>query len=232
LSRTNVRQNYNLRNTMKKNDKAVKTLSTIIRARRTIRSFTNAVPPVEEMNEILQSAIFAPFGGATGIPLKEIRKIFVFSQGTEQMNRARKLLLTQMRRGVRKINITLILFPFLKKGMHPFANRISALTKKGIPGLTEGAYYIVLAGKKVSPPVEKQSIAHVMQNMWLSATAQGLGFQLISATGIMSKNKEFMQLLGLKAGDYALDGSVIGVPKTVPEPREERQMEDFVTWIQ
>jgi nitroreductase len=71
-----------------------------------------------------------------------------------------------------------------------------------------------------------------MQNMWLSATAQGLGFQLVSITGIMSKNKEFMQLLGLKPGDYELDGSVIGVPKMSPEPREERHLEDFVTWVQ
>jgi nitroreductase len=226
-----VEQNYNRRDAMKENDQTAKTLSTIIRARRSIRSFTNAVPLPEEMNEILQSAAFAPFGGATGISLKEIRKIFVFSQGTEKMHRARELLLTQMRRGARKIRIALLLFPFLKKRMQPFANRISALAKTGIPGLTEGAYYIVVAEKKGFPPIEKQSLAHVMQNMWLSATAQGLGFELITATGMMSKNKEFMQLLGLEAGDYAIDGCVIGVPKTAPEPREERQMEDFVTWI-
>lgn len=216
---------------MKENDQAVKTLNTIIRTRRTTRRFTNAVPPPEEMNDILQSAIFAPFGGATGIPLKEIRTICVFSQNTEQMNRARELLLAQIRRGARTIRIVLMLFPFLKKRMQPFANRLSALAKNGIPGLTEGAYYIVVAEKKGFPPVEKQSIAHVMQNIWLSATAHDLGFQLISATGMMSKHKEFMQLLGLKAGDYAIDGCVIGVPKTVPQPREERQIEDFVTWI-
>lgn len=80
--------------------------------------------------------------------------------------------------------------------------------------------------------MEKQTIAHAMQNMWLSATAQGLGFQPISTTGIMSKNKEFMQLLGLNPGDYELDGCVIGVPNGNPEPREERQLKDFVTWIQ
>jgi hypothetical protein len=47
----------------------------------------------------------------------------------------------------------------------------------------------------------------------------------------MSKNKECMQLLGLKPGDYELDGCVIGVPKTAAEPREERHLEDFVTWV-
>ena len=80
--------------------------------------------------------------------------------------------------------------------------------------------------------MEKQTIAHAMQNMWLSATVQGLGFQLVSQTVMMSKNKEFMQLLGLKPGDYELDGCVIGMPKMVPELREERHLEDFVTWVQ
>jgi nitroreductase len=217
---------------MKENDKAVKTLNAIIRTRRTTRSFTNSVPPAGDINEILQSAILAPFGGVTGIPLKEIRKIFIFSPNTEKMNRARELLLTKIRHGARKIRIALILFPFLKKRMQPFANRISTLAKNGIPGLSTGAYYIIVAEKRGFPPIEKQSIAHAMQNMWLSATAQGLGFQLISATGMMSRNKEFMQLLGLKAGDYEIDGCVIGWPKMAPEPREGFQIEDFVTWIQ
>jgi hypothetical protein len=47
----------------------------------------------------------------------------------------------------------------------------------------------------------------------------------------MSKNRDFMQLLGLKAGDYAIDGCVVGSPKSTPEPREEYPVEDFVTWM-
>lgn len=217
---------------MGENAQAIETLSAIIRARRSLRSFTNAVPPTDGMKEILQSAIFAPFGRATDLPPKDIRKIFVFSQGTENINIARELLLGQIRRVARKVNIVLLLFPFFRKKMGPFSKRISALAENGIPGLAEGAFYIVVAVKKGFPSMEKQTIAHAMQNMWLSATAQGLGFQLVSITGIMSKNKEFMQLLGLKPGDYELDGCVIGVPKMAPEPREERHLEDFVTWVQ
>lgn len=216
---------------MEENAKATETLSAIIRARRSIRSFTNAVPPAEGMKEILQSAIFAPFGRATDLPPQDIRKIFVFSQGTENINIARELLLGQIRRVARKVNIVLLLFPFLGKKMGLFSKRISALAENGIPGLAEGAFYIVVAVKKGFPSMEKQTIAHAMQNMWLSATAQGLGFQLVSMTGMMSKDKEFMQLLGLKPGDYELDGCIIGMPKMVPEPREERHLEDFITWV-
>ncbi len=213
------------------NAQAIEALSAIIRARRSIRSFTDAVPPAEGMKEILQSAIFAPFGRATDLPPKDIRKIFVFSQGTENMNIARELLLGQIRRVARKVNIVTLLFPFLRKKMGVFSKRISELAENGIPGLEEGPFYIVVAVKKGFPSMEKQTIAHAMQNMWLSATAQGLGFQLVSITGIMSKNREFMQLLGLKPGDYELDGCVVGIPKMAPEPREDRHLEDFVTWV-
>lgn len=214
------------------NAQAIETLSEVIRMRRSIRSFTNAVPPIEGMKEILQSAIFAPFSRATNLPPKDIRKIFVFSPGTENINIAGELLLGQIRRVARMVNIVLLLFPSLRKKMGLFSKRISAIAETGIPGLAEGAFYIVVAVKKGFPSMEKQTIAHAMQNMWLSATVQGLGFQLISQTGMMSKNIEFMQLLGLKPGDYELDGCVIGMPKKVPEPREERYLEDFATWVQ
>ena len=117
---------YNWREPMEENVQAIETLSAIIRARRSIRSFTNAVPPTEGMKEILQSAIFAPFGRATDLPPKDIRKIFVFSQGTENINIARELLLGQVRRVDRKVNIVLLLFPFLRKKMGLFSKRISA----------------------------------------------------------------------------------------------------------
>lgn len=183
------------------------------------------------MKAILQSAIFAPFGRTTNLPEEEIRKLFVFSQGTESIRRARELLYLEIRRVARKVKIAVQLFPFLKKKMGPFSDRISVMAKDGIPGLSEGAFYVVIAAKKGFPAMEKQTIAHSMQNMWLSATAHGLGFQLVSITGIMSRNKEFMQLLGLKPGDYELDGCIIGMPGMAPEPCNERQLEKFVTWI-
>jgi nitroreductase len=218
--------------TKTENDQTTKTLSDIIRARRSIRSFTSAPPPAEAVKEILQAAIFAPYGRATtGLPLEEVRKIFVFTQGTESMKRARDILYTEIGHVARKVKIFTLLFPFLKKKMGPFSARISTVAKDGIPGLGEGAFYIVVAVRKGFPPMEKQTLAHTMQNMWLTATAHGLGFQLVSVTGTMSKNKEFMQLLGLEPGDYELDGCVVGMPKTAPEPREERLLENFVTWV-
>jgi nitroreductase len=216
---------------MKEINNTPKSLTDIIKSRRSTRSFSKESPSDETINEIVTSAIYAPYGGATGIPLKETRKIFVFSQNTGKFNKARELLLNQIQKNTRKMNVLLCLLPFLRKKMQPFCNILNMISKNGIPSLQEASHYIVIAEKKGFPPVEKQSIAHAMQNMWLSATNMGLGFQLVSATGIMANNKQFIELLGLPLGDYTIDGCVIGVPNTIPENTKAVDSTDFVTWI-
>jgi len=220
-----------LKCTMLVNKTTQKTLEQIIKSRRSIRNFTNEVPPIEDVEKIVESALYAPFGGATGMPLQEIRKIFVFTQHTEKMNVARDLLLAQIKKNSKKINRLLIIFPFLRKKMNPFANRLNSISKNGIPALNEAAYYIIVAEKKGFPPVEKQSIAHALQNMWLTATDKGLGFQLISATGTMSKNKPFLQLIGLTPGEYVIDGCAIGFAKKYPNTIREIDLAKSVKWI-
>jgi nitroreductase len=165
---------------MKQNNNPAKTLAEVIETRISTRSFAAEIPHKEDINEIVRSAVLAPYGGATGIPLSEIRKIFILSQGTKTMEKAREMLLTQVKRNSKKIAVLLLLLPFLRKKMRPFSNRLKAISKNGIPSLKEAAYFVIIAEKKGFPPVEKQSIAHALQNMWLSATAVGLGFQLIS----------------------------------------------------
>lgn len=209
----------------------LETLSEVIKTRRSTRSFSNEVPSKEIINEIIESAIYAPYGGATGIPLKEMRKIFVFSQNTENFKKAHELLHSQIKKNAKKVNRLMLLFPFLKKKMKSFSNRLNLLSSNGIPSLNEASHYIVIAEKNGFPPVEKQSIAHALQNMWLTATNAGLGFHLLSATGIMASNKHFLELLGLPSGEYAIDGCVIGVPKTMPENDKKLDVNDFVTWL-
>jgi hypothetical protein len=164
------------------------------------------------LEKILLSALYAPYAGATGIPLKDIRKIFVFFQDTEPMEKAREILLSQIRKKSRVLKFLLLILPFLRKKMIGFLNVLDAVNRNGIPSLNQAYCYIVIAEKKGFPPVEKQSIAHALQNMWLTATDLDLGFHLVSATGVLSNNTEFLNLIGLSKGEYELDGCVIGVP--------------------
>ncbi|MDR2038317.1 MAG: nitroreductase family protein [Bacteroidales bacterium] len=206
-------------------------LRQIIRERKSTRSFSSEIPPPEMLDRIIESCIYAPYGGATGIHLEEIRKIFVFTQGTESMTEAKELMLAQIRRNARKLGRLVKLLPFTKKKFGAFVNRLNGMSKNGIPSLNESPHFIVVAEKKGFPPVEKQSVAHAMENMWLTATAEGLGFQLISATGNMSDNLNFLKLLGLEEDKYHLEGCVIGYPKKVTEKNRSLDSNKFTKWM-
>jgi nitroreductase len=124
------------------------------------------------------------------------------------------------------------LFPFLRKKMQFFADRLNATAERGLPALTEGSFYIVAAEKKGFPPIAEQSLAHVMENMWLTATAHGVGFQMLSVTNSLAKNTQFMNLLGLPPKGWALTGSMIGNPKQQPKGMRERSTDQFIRWIE
>lgn len=208
-----------------------KDLEKIIKSRKSTRNFASEFPAEEDIRKILESAIYAPFGGATGIPLHQIRKLYVFRQNTDNMEQARELIYRRIRKNAKIFRIILTLFPFLKNKFKAFSNKLNTFAKKGIPALNDAPYFIVIAEKKGFPPVEKQSMAHALENMWLTATSLELGFQLISATGVMSKDKSFMDLLGLKKGEYEIEGCAIGYPNNATEHKRDLELNNFVTWI-
>ncbi len=208
----------------------IDTLEEIIRSRRSCRSFSGQVPD-EVLQKIVDSAIYAPFAAGAGIPLKEGRRIFIFRQGTEPMEQVQKIIEAQLHSGASKIGMAVRFLPFLRKKMQFFADRISTTAEKGIPGLSEGSFYIVAAEKKGFPPLAGQTLAHVMENMWLTATAHGVGLQILSVTNGLAQNKGFMQLLNLPLGQWALNGCVVGMPKHPPKNKRERDTEHFIRWV-
>jgi nitroreductase len=210
--------------------KPIKTFDDVINKRRSIRSFTNEFPSQELINKIIQAGILAPYAGATGIPLNQIRKFFIISAKSESMPMIKRLLLNQIQKNSRKLKIILSLFPFLRKKMGSFSNRLEQFSRNGIPSLEEAPYYIIIAEKKGFPPIEKQSMAHALQNMWLMATSLGVGFQLLSATGTMSKNREFLKILGINKGEYEIDGCLIGYPKNYPSEKTVH-VNEYAVWI-
>jgi len=209
----------------------ITSLDSVIRSRKSVRIYSNESPDKEAIKKIVQSAIYAPYSRATGLPYQEIRKIFILSQNSENMEKARALLISEMGKISVKVNRLLFFLPFLRKKLGVFANKMSTQSKSGILSLKEAPYYIIIAEKKGFPRLAKQSIAYAMENIWLSSAAAGLGFQLISETGMMSNHKQFCKLLGLPKGLYQLDGCVIGIPKNASTELKEFEFEKFVTWL-
>ena len=50
-------------------------LEEIIKVRKSTRSFSSEIPSESDINNVVEPAVYAPYEGATGIPLDEIRKI-------------------------------------------------------------------------------------------------------------------------------------------------------------
>lgn len=70
-----------------------------------------------------------------------------------------------------------------------------------------------------------------MENMWLTATAYGVGFQMLSVTNGLAKNTQFMQLLGLPPKEWVLNGCIIGMSKQPPKGKRERNTNQFIHWV-
>ncbi len=81
------------------------------------------------------------------------------------------------------------------------------------------------------PAVQQQSLAHALENMWLMATALGLGMQLVTATSQMGGDPDFCGVLGVPAGAYALNGCAIGVPTQPPEVRPAPDAAAVTSWF-
>ena len=80
-------------------------------------------------------------------------------------------------------------------------------------------------------PVQQQSLAHALENMWLMATALGLGMHLVSATATMGDDPTFCKLLGLPVGEFALNGCAVGVPAQPLEMRRTPDAAAATTWL-
>jgi nitroreductase len=92
-------------------------------------------------------------------------------------------------------------------------------------------YFIIVAEKEGFPPVAQLSLAHCLENMWLKATALGLGFRLMSIMSELSKDQEFCELVGIKPGEYATNGCIIGYPQEIPPKVERPLLKEITTWI-
>ena len=103
--------------------------------------------------------------------------------------------------------------------------------EKGILGIGTSPYLIIVGERRGTPPIEQKSLSHVMQNMWLKATALGLGFELVSVIGRLGDNKDFCDILGVQTGEFGFDACAIGFPTKIVN-RESRAIPELsIKWL-
>jgi nitroreductase len=122
--------------------------------------------------------------------------------------------------------------PLLRAKAEGFVRRLSMIQGAGVvPGIGTAPYYIVVAERRGYPPVELQSLAHCLENMWLKATALGIGFQLVSITSQMSSDPAFCALLGIPPGSWELMGCAVGYPADQLSPAIRPPVEEVTVWL-
>ncbi len=204
-------------------------LDGVILERRTHRGFKEEIPPDDMILDIIHAGLHAPFAAAAvGNENDYFRRFFIIRNNSETIASLNPLIFGE----VLRIDNILEKNEQLRAKATGFMNRLAMIKKMGfVPGVGTAPFYIVIAEKKGFPPVEQESLAHCLENMWLKATALGLGFQLVSITAQMADNVEFCRILGLQAGKWGLMGCAIGYPVEKLSPSIRPSVKDVTTWL-
>ncbi|MGB7787262.1 nitroreductase family protein [Methanoregula sp.] len=209
-------------------------LDQILGERRSHRTFTSEYPPEDEIRRILHAGLLAPFAAAAvGTSHDYFRRFFVIGRGSKAMNTMAPLALAQVQRMGDGLEKEMAKNPAVREKAAAFAQRLAMIRKAGIvPGVGTAPFYIVVAERRGFPPVSLQSLAHCMENMWLKATALGLGFQLVSITSQLSDDPAFCEVLGISPGVWDLMGCAVGYPADELSPSIRPPVNDVTCWLE
>jgi nitroreductase len=202
-------------------------LDKVIAERRTIRSFADDAPPKEHVEQVLRAGLLAPYASVAVGNYRLFRRFFVMEKGGKTVVEAANIMKTGIIAAVKAM------LDNMPEGAEPppFAMRLKSVAEGGEIGFESAPYFVVAAEKKGIPPAELQSLAHVMENMWLKASALGMGFRLISAVSQQSDNPDFCKLLGLTPGEFALVGCALGYATEWPPATDRPPLDEITTWL-
>jgi nitroreductase len=209
-------------------------LDQILGERRSHRIFMPENPSEDEIRRILHAGLLAPFAAAAvGTSQDYFRRFFVMGHGSEALKTVTPLVFAQVQRMAEGLEKEMAHNPALRVKAASFARRLAMIRKAGVvPGVGTAPCYIVVAERRGFPPVGLQSLAHCMENMWLKATALGLGFQLVSATSQLSNDPAFCAVLGLSPGEWDLMGCAVGYPADELSPSIRPPVDDVTRWLE
>lgn len=209
------------------------TLDRIIGERRTHRAFTQGYPPNDMIEHIIHAGLHAPFAAsAIRSDGDYFRQFFVVRKDSQAMGKLVPLVFAKAMAMAKDLELASAKDEQVHCRAAAFRNRLDAIKKMGmVPGVGTAPFYVVVAEMKGFPPVEQQSLAHCMENMWLKATALGLGFQLVSITAQLADNPGFCRILGLEPEKQALMGCAIGYPAEKLSPSIRPGVNEVTRWL-
>ena len=202
------------------NQERVAAVAHVIGERRSVRSFADEAPARETLERILAAGLAAPYAAAMAPGSALDRRFFVLPRGSGAAATAKTAIQAHAAAALAGGALPA-----------PLRARLEPVSQGRILGVDTAPYYVVVAERGAMMPVQQQSLAHTLENMWLMATALGLGMHLVSATTTMGDDPAFCRILDLPVGEYALNGCALGVPAQPSEARPAPDVGDATTWL-
>jgi nitroreductase len=175
---------------------------TVLKSRRTVRSYTAEPVGEENLQELVDLAVLAP----TGMGAQPWAFTVVTDQGT--MRRLNAIVLEILRSPQMQ--------PLLAvEGLQEWINRPNADIFYGAPAL------VAICGNTQAPsaPIDCQLAA---QNLFLAAHARGLGTCYMGFLTMAAENHEIRRSLRIPEGHKLLAAAVVGHPALPPEGPPKR----------
>ena len=185
-------------------------LDRILNARKTCRAFSGEIPTDEEIKEVIQAGCIAPFASIDSKAVVPFRHFFVIKKDDPRLDLIDTLIREQSKLDLEQRIKDEEADTFLKEngaGVHKLWQHVAECGESTFPN---PPCFIIAAEWRGARRAERQSLAHMMQNMWIKATALNLDFQIISVTENMVDNQAFCDMLGLPTGKYGFLSCVLG----------------------
>ena len=202
----------------------------VIESRRSIRKFKPEAPSKELIEQVLKAGLQAPYASVS-VSRDDFRRFIVISRESKATAKVASILKSKAESWGKELELQMQHDEFTKKHAGPFLERLKLMGEHGLPNIGKAPYYIVVAEQRGIPPVEHLSLAHCLQNMWLKASALGLGLQLLSITQQLDTDIEFCNLIKIPVGEFAIDGCLIGYPDMKPSVPKRPDLAKVTEWI-
>lgn len=196
----------------------------IISNRRSIRVFKSEAPDRELIAQIVEAGRQAPYAGLANRGTNDFRHFFVIAKDSPVVEKLRAACIVAVREK---------LADYEKQSEPRMQNMLQAMrmiAEKGLPPWN-APWLVIVAERKGFPPREVQSLACVLENMWLKSTALGLGLQLISAINDLEDSEALSEVTGLPAGEYAYDACQIGWPDMPAREKPREEPVSSIAWL-
>lgn len=186
-------------------------LEDILKARRSVRLFSNIPPDKKDIEQITQTGLIAPFASLPAKGKKDFRKVIIIPTDSSAMAKIESII------KVASLNH----FEGIKENNTTSSSIMKKLKSDDITPLFGNAPYLIIAAERKGKgfpftyEIEQSiSLSYCMYNMWLKATSLKIGFKLVSIFVHLKlgNNRELCELLGIQCGEYAIDACVIGYP--------------------